>query len=214
MATPAQLRDDTGDVVTEASLAYGTLVAGVDNADLSDLLMAELPGLIQAYAEAAATIAVEWYDEARLDAGAPSSFSADIAALPDPGVNGLIGWARDHADSFNATVSLIEQGVAKRVANGSRLTIGENAARDPQARGLQRYARSATGSCAFCQMLAGRGTVYRSLESAAFSAHDNCRCVVVAAFKGSPTPVRPYVPTSSNITDADRARVREWLRNH
>jgi hypothetical protein len=47
-----------------------------------------------------------------------------------------------------------------------------------------------------------------------FAAHDHCRCIAVPAFAGRPTPVQPYTPTSRDITDADRTRVRAYLAEH
>lgn len=42
----------------------------------------------------------------------------------------------------------------------------------------------------------------------------NCQCTAVPAFDGLPRPVKPYTPSRRKVTDADRARVREYLRTH
>jgi hypothetical protein len=104
--------------------------------------------------------------------------------------------------------TLVDGGVQLRIANSSRDTITESAIADPDAQGWQ---RESSGGCPFCDMLASRGEVY-SEESADFAAHDNCECVAVPAFVGEPKPVKEYTPTNRNITDADRARVREYIR--
>lgn len=39
----------------------------------------------------------------------------------------------------------------------------------------------------------------------------NCKCVAVPAFGGRPVPVKPYQVTDRAISDADRARVRDWI---
>ena len=46
---------------------------------------------------------------------------------------------------------------------------------------VQGWARMGTGleKCAFCDLLISRGPVYRSLETASFTSHDNCDCIAV-----------------------------------
>lgn len=213
MATPAQLREDVTDVTADALSAYRDLLAGATEAEAYDVLRSEVPGLIHLYGETAAVVAAEWYDEARSVAGVGGSFLAHPATLPEVGMDGLIGWAAAQAQSFPSMLALIEGGVQRQVANGARITVLDSSARDSRSIGTQRYART-SGGCAFCRMLAGRGAVYRSEDSATFSAHRNCHCVAVPAFQGAPLPVKPYTPSTANITDADRARVRAWLRTH
>lgn len=213
MATPKQLREDVQDVVGDAQSDFRDILRGVPRANVLDVLNDELPGLILLYGEAAAVVASEWYDDARLASGVTGVFTASPSSLRDPGVDGLLGWAAKTANSLESMLTLIQGGTQKRVANGARMTIMQNAERDPQAIGTQRYARS-SGGCAFCQMLAGRGNVYRSADSATFAAHEDCHCVAVPAFSGAPLPVQPYTPSDRHITDADRARVRAWLASH
>jgi hypothetical protein len=62
-------------------------------------------------------------------------------------------------------------------------------------------------------MLIGRGAVY-SEATADFAAHDHCKCSAVPAFDGEPRPVKPFTPSLREATDADRARVREYLATH
>lgn len=42
----------------------------------------------------------------------------------------------------------------------------------------------------------------------------NCKCVAVPAWDGRPVPVQPYTPSKRTITDAERARVRQWIAEH
>ncbi len=68
------------------------------------------------------------------------------------------------------------------VANGGRETTLSN----KLAVGFYRQTTSAA-PCAFCMMLASRGPVYHSEQSAGFEAHDGCSCIPVAVFeKGTP----------------------------
>lgn len=62
----------------------------------------------------------------------------------------------------------------RHVLAGSRNTITTSIEKDPKSVG---YARATSAKpCAFCAMLAGRGYVYRSSETADFKPHDACHC--------------------------------------
>jgi hypothetical protein len=95
----------------------------------------------------------------------------------------------------------------RRIANFSRDTITGSSIADPKAQGWERVGN---GECAFCSMLIGRGAVY-SEASADFE--PTTTAAPRPRFQRR-IPVKPYTPTSRDITDADRARVREYLRTH
>jgi hypothetical protein len=59
--------------------------------------------------------------------------------------------------------------------NGGRSTITDTIAKDRKALGWARYLRS-TKPCAFCALMAARGPVYKSQQSANFEPHDSCKC--------------------------------------
>lgn len=215
MATPTQLREDAATVSAEAEAEFYAIVAGLSEADAIEALYDELPGLTLVYADMAATVAAEWYDEARISLDVPGGFEALPADVPDPGVDGLLGWAQKTASSFPAALSLAQGGLQKRVANGARLTVARNAARDPRADGWQRYARPE--GCGFCKMLAGRAILYRSEDTADFGAHDFCQCQAAVAFTGTPRPVQPYTPGAQDRSKAggsEYERARAWLAKH
>lgn len=71
----------------------------------------------------------------------------------------------------------------KVVADGGRETILGLVAGDAQAVGYQRVTDS--DPCAFCRMLAGRGIIKYTRDSAAFQAHAHCGCAAEPAFEGS-----------------------------
>lgn len=169
-----------------------------------------LPALIDTYGVAAGALAADWYDELRAKVGVGGSFTAIPADIRDTGAHALVGWAVTTAQDFPAFRSLIEGGMQRRIANFSRATITGSAVADPKATGWQRVG---SGECPFCAMLIGRGAVYTE-ASADFASHDHCRCSAVPTFKGETRPVKPYTPSSRDITDADRARVRDYLRTH
>lgn len=169
-----------------------------------------LPALIETYGSAAATLAANWYDEQREKLEVPGRFLAVPVDKPDTGAHALVGWAVKEATDLDALQSLVLGGVQRRIADFSRETVAFSAVEDPRATGWQRVG---SGECAFCDMLIGRGAVYTE-ATADFASHDHCKCSAAPAFEGQPRPVRPYTPSARDHTDADRARVREYLRTH
>lgn len=207
----ASLRSDTDRLVRLADrdlVRLWKLIAAGAAADeaLNDLL----PAIVREYGALGGALAAEWYDDQRDKAGARGRFTAVPIEADDRGAHALVGWALDTATDDAALKTLILGGVQRRLADHVRLTITENSTTDTAARGWQRVG---AGECAFCAMLIGRGAVY-SEASADFASHDHCNCAAVPAFKGVPIPVKPYTPSSRNFSDADRARVREWLASH
>lgn len=172
-----------------------------------------LPALIDTWAIAAGSFTADWYDNLREERNVKGRFHAIVPDLGDLGAEPLAHWGIEPINLDEPDIRLarsrVEGGLQRRVTNASRTTVMTSSLEDPQARGWQRVARS--GGCAFCVMLAGRGTIYGE-KSAAFGAHDFCNCSAAPAWGGQPVPVKPYKPTGRNITDADRARTREWIK--
>lgn len=177
-----------------------------------EILMNDLPALVESYGPAAATVAADWYDELRDQEHIDRRFRAIVADLPaDLGTDELARWGLSPVFSATpdwvAAESLIVGGLQRRILAPARETVTGSAVADPSARGWQRVG---VGECAFCAMLIGRGAVYTK-ATVDFGAHDHCRCQGVPAWGGRPLPVKPYTPSNANITDADRARVRDWI---
>lgn len=213
MATAQQLRDAIDHLSALSADDLAVIWRQVSTADVArDALMDVLPALIDAYGTASATVAAEWYDQRREAAGVGRRFQANPAGLRGGGggqelARWGVGPLFSESPDFARAQQLVTGGLQLRIANAARDTVTGAAIADPSARGWQ---RQAFRGCPFCQMLAGRGSVYGE-SSADFAAHDHCHCVAVPAFEGQPKPVQPYKPTDKNITDADRARVREYL---
>jgi hypothetical protein len=216
MATTQQLRNAIRRLSTAAASDLEIVWRQTDSADTArEALSDVLPPLIDDYGAAAATVAAEWYDERRAQTSARRRFAARVAPLRDGGgalvlARYAVGPLFRPEPDFQTAKSLAAMGVQLRIANAARDTITDSAISDPAAQGWQ---RETSGGCAFCEMLASRGTVY-SEAGADFASHDACQCVAVPAFEGEPRPVQPYTPSPRNITDADRARVREYIRTH
>lgn len=103
-------------------------------------------------------------------------------------------------------------GAAARFAlDGGRETLVETVAADPQARGWARV--TSGGACDFCEMLADRGTVY-SEQTVDFASHDHCNCTGEPAYGDGGRPARAFFPSAQRSSEADRARVRDWIAAH
>lgn len=212
MALPGlDLRDGVQGLVRLSERDLSALWRQVRNAAEAETALRDiLPGLIDAYGAAAATLAAGWYDDLRDKVGARGAFRAIPAEVRDTGAQALVGWAISEAQDMTSLQALVAGGMQRRIANFSRATVTGSSIEDPSARGWQ---RTGAGECEFCAMLIGRGAVY-SEAAADFASHDHCRCSAVPAFDGEPRPVKSFTPSLRGSTDADRARVREWIASH
>jgi hypothetical protein len=129
-----------------------------------------------------------------------------IAAIKTAAANGI---AADIAMANGLTQA--SGAVARLVLDGGRETFMGTIQNDSAASGWQRVLGGA--GCDFCAMLADRGAVYKE-DTADFASHDHCGCSAEPSYGGSPRTVKAYVPSAKNIPDADRARVRAYLRDH
>lgn len=211
MPTPS-LRPETAQLVRLADrdlMRLWRLVSQGASAEtaLHDLL----PAIVTQYGSAGAALAAEWYDDARDKAGVRGRFAAVPVEATDRGSHALVGWALATATNDGALQALILGGVQRRVADHVRYTIADSAVADPGADGWQRVTDGK--GCAFCVMLASRGSVF-SEATASFASHDDCGCSATPAWRDQPVPVKAYTPSARRITDADRARVRDYLSTH
>lgn len=212
MPTPTALRNAVAGLSAAASRDLAALWRQLETAAQAETALRDiLPGLVDRYGAAASFLATEWYDDLRAKADVPGRYVAAPTSIADSGSQALVGWALAEAKDYSAFQSLIEGGTQRRIANFSRATVARNSVADPGAKGWQRIGDGS--SCAFCSMLISRGSVF-SEASADFASHDACGCSAAPAFEGQPLPVKPYTPSSRNISDADRARVREYLASH
>lgn len=155
-------------------------------ADCRAIVSEAVRSVCDAYGMAAAQASADFYDAAReLSIGEP------LGAVPDPGYNpdatdgAIRAFAQDIVDG--KPVSIFNSKVLDRVdyemKRSSAHSIIANAKRDPK---KPRWARVPSGgeTCPFCLMLASRGFVYRSDESAGSHYHANCDCRIVPGWDG------------------------------
>lgn len=168
---------------------------------------ANLPGTIGPFTSAATTVvqarhatsaglAASYFEAFRAAEGIPGRAAPRLAAsLPaDAAAGALRGSAlAGIVNARRAGLSIEEalrQGLVRvsgqattLVLSGGRETILRSGAADPR---RPRWARVSGGdSCAFCAMLASRGPVFRSEDTAGFEAHDHCVCEPELAYEGA-----------------------------
>lgn len=228
MALSTSLRNAVALAIRGADRDLDTLWRQVSTlAEAREALYDALPGIIDTYGLAAATMAAQWYDDLRAKDNISGFFTAEPADIPDSGAFALAGFAlaqqalygdEEQSGAINLLTARarVHGGMVRRVKNFGRATVMQAAIADPGARGWQRQTDG--DGCAFCEMLAGRAVLYATERTASFASHDDCGCEAVPAWGGRPVPVRPYEPTLRRMSDATRAknnaRVREWIRTH
>lgn len=133
-------------------------------------LLEFVPELVQAYGDAAAVLAADYYDMLR---DVPPSASSFRALLAEPisldQVVGTTKWAIDPLfdaePNPSGVLDLLTGSVQRLVLQAGRDTVMESAWADNVTTGVARVPRG-LNTCDFCIMLASRGPVYRSEVSA------------------------------------------------
>ncbi len=195
---------------------------GLSAEQTRDALADLLPELGVQYGDAAASLAADWYDELRDEAGVKGRFSPILA--PEPGAerwNALARWGvgplfQTTPDATSA-LTLISGGLQRTIADQHRLTIVQSSNEDPAAAGWKRV--GVGHNCGFCRMLIDRGHVYTE-AGVTFRSHDHCNCAASPSFadnvvKVSTEPYRQSQRTRSDATKAkDNARAREFIADN
>ena len=165
------------------------------------LLMELITGIVQTYGDIAATAAAQWYEQARLDdigetydALTFGSFNPD-KAFGAPNV--VKQFAQYNPDNMAQTMQFLQGAIQRWVTYYGRETIARNCQHDPK---KPRWARVPSGAktCAFCEMLASRGFVYYSKQTAGAlkSWHSHCDCMIVPEWDAVKSHITGYDPDS------------------
>ncbi|MEU1071934.1 MULTISPECIES: hypothetical protein [unclassified Streptomyces] len=153
-------------------------------------LQASVPDWIEAvrallgeYGAASVSLAADFYDAQRAEAGVPGRFAVPVPdPPPDEQVDNSLRWAtkdlwpRDPEASTTTAAQLepldvrldqaekkAEGAVERLMLNQGRQTVREAVQRDRYA---VAYARAAAlGACSFCKLMASRGAVYKDLDA-------------------------------------------------
>ncbi len=183
--------------------------------------------LLGEYAAMAATLAGDYYDEERDLARVGGRFMFPMPdSPPREKVESSLRWAtKDLWIPEQQSPPPIEQrlrmaenkaaGAAQKiVADVGREAVLTAVKEDPQAIGWFRVA--APNACAFCRMLAIRGAVYQSEETADFQAHDSCSCTAAPVFQGQtwepPADVAEWRRLYQDSTRGERNKLRAFRR--
>ncbi len=189
-----------------SELAQADLTQFVRSLDLTrpemvrDELIDFVPRLTSAYGDVAATAAAEWYEALRADAisGTYTANLGDVAATDQ--VVGSVRYAAGHLFTDNplGVLALLNGAVQRYVTYAGRATVARNAEHDPA---NPRFARVPRGAhtCAFCEMLASRGWVYRTEKTAGVDPshyHDDCNCQIVPEWDKEQAHIDGYDPNA------------------
>lgn len=155
-----------------------------------------MPALVAELSDVSAVIAADMYETAREQAEARGRFVVDLSDPPNVDqVEASSRWAlapvfqAESALSFVEIAALVsvrlEASAARLVREGGRRTITENTERDPAKPRYQRFLSARSKHCDFCSMLAGRGAVYHTKDTAGVGKHfhDRCHCYVELVFQ-------------------------------
>lgn len=222
-------------MVTAAAQAdLQTVVAQAETpTDARTALFAATPLVVGDYGDAAAALALDWYEELR-DAANPSRPFAPVplTKVDDDALMSTVAWStqslydleqklnRELDANTEALGQAVDEAMARllpevqrQIAAGFRDTVVENSIDDPDAVGWQRFARG--DACKFCQMLASRGAVYVE-ATANFAAHTDDHCLAGPSFNADAprASAMQYVASQRRRTAKERAALRDYLNEH
>lgn len=178
------------DSVGKLTAVWKTLMKS-SNLDDYAAYMKVMASVIASGRATSAQVAAAYYDTHRELLGIDEPYSAILAdAAPlaqietsllvtgPVRVKLLLGNGDDFMSAMNKALRASAGSTTRLVADGGRATIRDNVQSDGHSVGWQRIADG--DPCAFCEMLAGRGAVYKSESTAGGDDpyHDHCLCTV------------------------------------
>lgn len=157
-----------------------------------DALLDLIPALVDKYGDVSGSVAADWYDQIRAawleSEQLPSDDYHAVAATNPYNASDLhreityqLNTAAD-GDDMEHVLDRLNARLDKWIRQAGRDTIISSTANDPR---KPRYARVPKGrTCAFCAMLASRGFVYASAETAGSfrKYHEQCDCEIVPSW--------------------------------
>lgn len=179
-----------------------------------------LADIVTVWGEVAGTVAADFYDDLREQADVGDLFNAIV---PDPlneaQVNGIVDWAvsppRLQRLDIAGVLAQLEGPTQRLIRQAQREALAESARQDPARARVARIPMGAE-TCAFCLVLASRGYVYRTEESAGRgnSYHDFCDCEQDITWSPNPELPDGYDPGElyGKYDDARRAAGSADLR--
>lgn len=168
-------------------------IKALSNEALKQALKLSAPSLVAEYGRVASVAACEWYMELRDAAGVAGGFRPLSArAIGTKAIQkGIEKLFENKGDKLE---NRIRAQVAQWVRQQAQETIVKNAFRDPA---KPKFARVPKGkTCAWCTMLASRGFVYATPETAGElkKYHPDCDCMIVPAWGAKEPKIEGYDP--------------------
>lgn len=162
-------------------------------------LLEVTPALVTEYGDLAATAAADWYEELRDNVNPRQRYTVQtVPAAAESEVQGSVRWAAKDlfGDDPANTLRLLQGSIQRHILYSARATIARNAEHDPS---NPRFARVPTGAktCAFCEIMASRGFVYRTEDLAGGGGHyyhDDCDCQIVPEWDKTEAHISGYDP--------------------
>ena len=228
------LRDRIDDVILDMERQFARITPNLDDlirevlggskpaySQLQSLGRTLLAPMVDQYGLASGSLAAEWYDLNRDLLKVGGDWSGATVQDPNVDTGPLIGGSIADFTSGASILSGIQSGMDLRVRQAAQGTVMDSVLRDPQARGWGRVASA--GCCPFCGMLAGRGGVYRTRQTATFCPHLHCKCQALPLWKADPTGEsmrsrEDTIATRRALTDKQRAsqnaQARQWIADN
>lgn len=192
----ARIGEEAG---SELAAVWSAALVGLPFDDVREALQDVLPALSSNWGDLAASLAAEFYDEARRRARVGGEFEPVLADGPSQvrweslsvwgteplfrsAETGLLvpGESVELDPDWDASLKRLQGGLQRSIADQHRQTIMQSAVTDSRAQGWRRV--GVGSNCDFCRRLINGGTVYRK-TSAGFSSHDHCNCVAEMVWK-------------------------------
>ncbi len=143
----------------------------------------------ETYSQAAAALAADWYDAQGKAAGAKLDRAVTSVTVDRGSLSKTVRYQAQKlvdgdVDGFCDAVGEWAENEAKRALNA---TIMRNAKRDRRKGVMFARVTSGRNTCGFCLMLAGRGAVYHTRQSAGEMNryHRHCSCKIVPSYTGN-----------------------------
>lgn len=195
--------DDLSTLALAELIAFWRNIVDEDPAATAGLVREFVPDLVDTYNPMSAEIAASFYEETRVAANVTEPHTVILAPTPNADtLQNRLSWAVAPLFRTQEEIAVPDQNLALSrltsatqldVAAGARDTIDLNVSED---RGRPKFARHASANaCAFCALMATRGSVYRTAESAGRDYHSHCHCVAYPVFPGESDDAAPYVAT-------------------
>lgn len=235
MATPSQIRAVLLRLGRRAQREVEEVAtSSTDPAAVRAALFAATPLIVGEYVNGSSALALEWYDDLRLEAAPAERFTpSPLRIVTDEDVAAVVaettaaiydlqrGIEREIDEAVAESVRLLAEEAERLVAESFRETMIANVEADPAAVGWRRFARPE--ACKFCLFLAERGAVYTE-ATARFAAHGavmaggrkggNCMCIAGPEFSETgwveADPIQ-YVASQRTRTPKQRAALRAVL---